>query len=105
MSSARRFMRRMWRRGWGLQTADGSDVDHHVLLLHRHRHGLCHVGPLYHALTLGDLHRVGPHLDAVRLAVRLAGADVEFPAMPGAADDLALARVAVASRLVRFDQA
>ena len=45
-------------------------------MLHRHRHGLRHVRPLDHALTLGDLHRAiqvlfdwdGDHLHAFTVA-------------------------------------
>src|SRR3984957_6596088 len=79
-------------------------VNHHVLLLHRHRHSLRHIGSLHDTLALGHLHRIAPHLDAFRLTVRLPGADIELPAMPRATDDLALARILVLPRLVGLDE-
>ena len=51
-------------------------------------------------------HRNGelPRPDARRIAPGFAGAHVELPAMPRAADDLALARIAVLAGLARLDQ-
>src|SRR5262249_16747836 len=59
----------------------------------------------------GDELRSGLHRDRVaacaharRITPGLAGAHVEFPAMPGAADDLAGPGIAVMARSIRFHQ-
>ena len=51
--------------------------------------GLGDIRPLHHARSRLDIDRIGPGAKALGVAVGLAGADVEFPAVPGAADDLA----------------
>src|SRR5215475_5409059 len=48
--------------------------------------------------------RILPHADAGRIAPRLAGADVELPAVPGAFHHLARPRIAVLARHFRLDQ-
>src|SRR5947209_18785021 len=39
------------------------------------------------------MRRIGPGAEALRVAIGLPGADVEFPAMPGTAQDLAWPRI------------
>src|SRR5262245_3922618 len=85
-------------------SASASGLYHHVVVLDRDRHGLSHIGA-------GDqpgsrLHRnvVPPRAHARRITPGLAGAHVEFPAMPGAADDLAGPGIAVMTRSIRFYQ-
>src|SRR5215472_9598623 len=84
--------------------ARASGLDDHVVALDRNRHGLGDVGA-------GDELRSGLHRDRVaaraharRITPGLAGAHVEFPAMPGAADDLAGPGIAVMTRSIRFYQ-
>src|SRR5438105_3863966 len=48
--------------------------------------------------------RILPHADAGRVAPRLAGADVELPAVPGAFHHLAGPRITVLTRHLRLDQ-
>src|SRR5947208_3300239 len=69
-----------------------SDLDDDVLRLDGHRDRLGDVGALHQAVAGGDLHRVLPGPDPRRIAPGLAGAHVEFPAMPGTTDDLARTR-------------
>src|ERR1700722_7289428 len=60
-----------------------------------HRHGLRDVGTFDEVGAVCRLDRIEPRLDLVGRAVRLAGADIEFPSVPRTADDLAPAAVAV----------
>src|SRR5215470_18468138 len=80
--------------------ASGSDV----VVLDRDRHGLCDVGARDQPRS--RLHRnvVPARAHARRITPGLAGAHVEFPAVPGAADDLAGPRIAVIARSIRFHQ-
>ena len=66
-----------------------ADIHHHVIAFHRHRQGLGDVRPLHHGRARLDIDRVSAGAKAFGVAVRLAGADVEFPAVPGAAEDFA----------------
>src|SRR4029079_16820370 len=76
-----------------------------VVVLDADRHGLGHIGPGHQPCA--RLHRdgIGTRTHAGGIAPGLAGADVELPAVPGAADDLARAGVAVVARPVRFHEA
>src|SRR5262245_66431553 len=97
-----------WRGAEGLRGtspgASASGLYHHVVVLDRDRHGLGHIGA-------GDeprsrLHRnvVPARAHARRITPGLAGAHVEFPAVPGAADNLAGPGIAVIARPIRFHQ-
>ena len=44
-------------------------INHHILLLHRDRHGL-RQRPLHNTLTLGHLHRIAAHLECSGLQFR-----------------------------------
>src|SRR5262249_41169614 len=80
-------------------------LDHHVVVLDRHRERLGLIGA-FDQLGAGlDRHRVLARAQALRIAPRAAGADVELPRMPGAADDFALPGIAILARLRRFEQA
>src|SRR5262245_29008538 len=77
---------------------------HHVVVLDLDRHGLGDVGA-------GDEPRSRLHQNVVparaharRITPGLAGAHVEFPAVPGTADDLAGPRIAVLAGSIRFHQ-
>src|SRR6202012_5269810 len=50
------------------------------------------------------LDRIRPRLDFIGGAVRFAGPDIEFPAVPWAADDLSPTAIAVATGSARFDE-
>src|SRR3954466_2584485 len=80
--------------GW-ISFRQASDLDDDVILLNRHGDRFGDVGTLHQRIAGGDLHRVLSGLDARRLAPGLSVADVEFPAMPGAANDFARPRHAV----------
>src|SRR3954453_20600959 len=67
----------------------GLQIHHHVIALHRHCERLGDIRPLHHARTRFDIDRIGAGAKALGVAVGLSGADIEFPAVPGAADDLA----------------
>jgi len=64
-------------------------IHHHVIAFHGYRERLRHVGSLHHAGARFDVDRIGPGAKPLGVAVGLAGADIEFPAVPGAADDFA----------------
>src|SRR5437764_1008347 len=68
---------------------DASHLDNDVAVLDVNRKGFGHIGPLGQRLAVLDHNRIGPHLDAVRIEIRLPGAHVELPAMPGAAQQFA----------------
>src|SRR6185312_1659424 len=73
----------------------------------RDRDGLRDIGPLHHAGAGLDMDRIGLHPKPPGIAVGLAGADIELPAVPGAADDFAWSRVldrAGVGRLREADQ-
>src|SRR6267154_4136276 len=62
-------------------------IHHHVIALDRYGDGLGDIRSLHHGSTGLDIDRIGAGAEALRVAIGLAGADVEFPAVPGAADD------------------
>src|SRR5260370_1426341 len=73
----------------------------------------CHINELTSSILAPSRHQPRPRFDRYRIASRrnagritpgLTGADVEFPAVPGAANDLARTRIAVAAGLCRFHQ-
>src|SRR5262249_24848208 len=64
-------------------------IDDDVIALDRDLDGLGDIRALHHRRARLDIDRIGLHAEAARIAIGLAGADVEFPAVPGAADDLA----------------
>src|SRR6266403_1865655 len=68
---------------------EASQVHHHVVAFHRDRDGLRDVRPLHHARAGLDIDWIGFRPEPLRIAIGLTGADIEFPAVPGAADDLA----------------
>src|SRR5580658_7194264 len=80
-------------------------VHHHVVLLDAHRHRFGYEVPFEHLAALGDLHRIAARADRVRVGNRMTCADVEFPAVPGAPQDLTPAGVDVIAGLPRLDQA
>src|SRR3546814_9080109 len=71
------------------------ELDHDIVVFDGDGHRLGDIGtfdevpPFFH----GD--REASHLDAVRLAIGLAGPHVELPAVPGTAQDLPLARILI----------
>src|SRR5580704_9898973 len=74
-----------------------------------HRKGLCHIRALLESLleffgqllAALDCDRIGSYLDPLRIEPGLAGAHVEFPAVPGAAQQLADAGALVDAGLRR----
>src|SRR5262245_65930560 len=72
-----------------------SDVDDEVVLLDRDGEGLGDVRALGQLGAGLDLDRELPRLPGLRIAPGLAGANVELPAVPGAAQELAGARQAI----------
>ena len=64
-------------------------IDHHVIALDRHRESLGDIRPLHNVSARLDIDWIGLDPEAFGIAVGLAGADVELPAVPGAADDFA----------------
>ena len=66
-----------------------SQIDHHVVAFHRHRERLRDVRSRHHTGARLDMDRIGLDPKPAGIAVGLAGADVELPAVPGAADDFA----------------
>src|SRR5262249_59125723 len=75
-----------------------SGLDHHVVVFDGHRERLGLVGTLHQPGARLDRYRVLARAQPLRIAPRAPGADVELPRVPGAADDLALAGVAVIAR-------
>src|SRR5436190_21358844 len=82
-----------------------SGIYHHILVLDAHRKGLGHIRALDQGGAGLDRDLIVAHPHAPRVAPGFSGADVVFPGMPGAADDLALARVAVLARPRRLHEA
>src|SRR6186713_2136578 len=64
-------------------------IHHHVIALDRNLDGLRNVRTFHDGRARLDGRRIGPRAETFWIAIGLSGADVEFPAMPGAADDLA----------------
>src|SRR3954447_15458606 len=65
-----------------------SGLDHHVVVLDADPEGLGHIGAFDQLGALLDRDAEAARLDLVGIAPGLAGADVELPGVPGAADDL-----------------
>jgi hypothetical protein len=63
-------------------------IHHHVIAFDRDLDGLGDIRPHHHSRARLNIDRIGFHAKTAPIAVGLAGADVELPAMPGAADDL-----------------
>src|SRR5262249_11526379 len=84
--------------------ARSGHVDDDIVTLHRDRDLLRDIGALHEGGAVLDRDREAAGADALGLAPGLAGADVEFPAMPGAAQELAAPRIAVVAGHRRFDQ-
>src|ERR1700739_2409243 len=63
--------------------------------------GFGHIGPFGEGLAVLDDHRIGPDLETLGIEPGLPGAHVEFPAMPGTAEQFADPRAIVNSRLRR----
>src|SRR4029079_4975746 len=82
-----------------------SRLDHHVFILDADPERLCDIRPFDQLRSLLHRNTVTARLDLFRVAPGLSGADVEFPGVPGAADDLAAADVVVVARLVGQHQA
>src|SRR5580704_16248121 len=82
-----------------------SCVQHDVFVFDADGKGLGHVGALDQCRAGRHRNRELPRPDARRIAPGFAGAHVELPAVPRAADDLALPRVAVLAGLAGLDQA
>src|ERR1700733_10244818 len=68
--------------------AKESGLDDHVVVLNMDRKGFRHIGSLGERLAILDDNRIGPDLDALGIEPGLAVAHVEFPAMPGATQQL-----------------
>src|SRR4029450_13389832 len=81
-----------------------SRLDDDVVVLDLHRHGFGDIRACDQAGSSLDLDGVAGGADAGGIAPGLAGADVEFPAVPGAADDLARTGVAIVAGSVRFHE-
>src|SRR5260370_16110593 len=77
------------------------DLDNDVAVFDMHRKCLGHVRPLGQRLAVFDDDRIGPYLDALRIEPGLAGAHIEFPAVPGAAPEFAYPRALIDSGLRR----
>src|SRR3954451_3803035 len=77
-------------------------LHHDVVALDFHRYRLGNVRPLHHARSRLDMRGISLHAEAARVAVGLAGADVELPAMPGAANDLAELGIFDLARILRL---
>src|SRR6516165_4953715 len=67
----------------------GLQIHHHVIAFDGDFDGLRDIWALHHGGAWLDIDGIGLHAEAAGIAIGLAGADVELPAMPGAADDLA----------------
>src|SRR5437879_6065428 len=72
---------------------------YHVFALHADRKRLGLVRTFNQLRALLDRHSITARAQALRIAPRLAGADIELPRVPRAADDLAAPRIAVFARL------
>src|SRR5579883_1307811 len=82
-----------------------SHFQHDVIIFHTDRKGLRHIRAFNQRGARSDRYSELPRAHPRRIAPRLAGAQVELPAVPWAADDLAAARIAIAARLARLDEA
>src|SRR6478609_4093277 len=90
-TGARRWVwaRPNWRACARARRAGSSGLDGDVAVLDVNRKGLGDVRTLGQRFAVLDYDRVGPDLDALRVEPGLPGAHVEFPAVPGAAQQLA----------------
>jgi hypothetical protein len=70
-----------------------SEIDDEVVALDLDRNRFGDIRPLRDGGARLDIHWVRLHAEAARIAIALAGADVELPAVPGAAQDFARPRV------------
>src|SRR5690348_6284481 len=68
-------------------------LHHHVIVFHRDLDGLRDIWPLHEICARLDVDGIGAGAKALRLAPGLAGTDIEFPAVPGTADDFAQTRI------------
>src|ERR1039458_906489 len=68
-------------------------VHHDVVFFDADWHRLRHQMAFQDLAALGDFHRIAPRPDRIRVRNGMAGADVEFPTMPGASQNLAAASV------------
>src|SRR5262245_18823312 len=84
----------------GVRAGDVLSLDHNVVVLDGHRHRFRHIGPGHQPRSRLHGYRIAARPHTARVAPGLPGTDVELPAVPGAADDLARARIAVAAGLV-----
>src|SRR5262249_7193681 len=82
----------------------GLQLHHQVILLNGDRKALRHVGALEQRLARLDAHLELARPHRLRIAPGLAGADVELPAVPGAAQKLVGPRQAVVSGPVGLHQ-
>src|SRR5689334_17219619 len=64
-------------------------LHHHVVAVDLDLDGFGDIRPLHDSRAGLDRRRIRPRAKAAGVAIGLPGADIEFPAMPGAADDLA----------------
>src|SRR5262245_50665043 len=85
-------------------TTHGLDVDDEVVLLDGDGEGLSDVGALHQVGSGLDLDGELPRLHGLGIAPGLAGANVELPAVPGAAEELAGARQAIVAGPAGGDQ-
>src|SRR5882762_2689143 len=76
-----------------------------ILVLDAHRKRPCHIGALHQPGARLDVDLEAAHLDAAGVAPGFAGADVVFPGVPGTADHLAFARIAIGARFGRRHEA
>src|SRR5262245_22670735 len=88
----------------GRTEAPVSRLDDDVVVLDLDRYGFGDIGAGDQARSRLDLDGVAAGADAGGIAPRLAGADVEFPAVPGATDDLARTGVAIVAGSVRLHE-
>src|ERR1700730_2523062 len=84
-----------------IQADCGSRLDNDVAIIDMHWERLGHIGPLAQRLAVLDHDRIGPDLEALRIEPGLAGTHVEFPAVPGAAQEFADPRALVDTGLRR----
>src|SRR5258708_18834052 len=77
------------------------DLDNDVAVFDMHRKCLRHVRPLGQRLAVFDDDRIGPFLDALWIVPGLAGAHIEFPAVPVPPPECADPRALIDSGLRR----
>src|SRR5436853_373875 len=90
--------------GLRCEGGDPLRLNDHVVILDADRERLGLVGSFNELSALRNRNGVFARAQPLRVAPGLAGADVELPRMPGAADDLATPRIAVLARLGRLHQ-